>query len=130
MDEAKQILRSLLKYSNKTYYYKTLAKNFNYQNVKGYSSTKNICKWMALEIFCLEKKLSQVEDDFATRGAISASINCLCSKVPVYWLQKELIELLMITKNPSQPIEFLPFAEKGILMIPDKMILSPGKQWL
>lgn len=129
VNEAKQILRRLSKYSNKTSYYKTLAKNFNYQDVKGYSSTKNICKWMAVEMYCLENNLSQLKD-FATRGAISAAINCLYSKVPVYWLQKELIELLKITNNPTHPVEFLPFAEKGILMIPDKMILSPGKQWV
>ncbi|MDJ0725582.1 MAG: hypothetical protein QNJ38_10765 [Prochloraceae cyanobacterium] len=58
---------------------------------------------MALQIYCLENKLSQLKD-FATRGAISAAINCLCSKVPVYWLRKELIELLTITNNPLYPV--------------------------
>ncbi len=103
MNRTQQIIRTLSKSSNKTSYYKTLAKNFNYQNVRGYSSTNNISKWMALQIYCLENKLSQLKD-FATRGAISAAINCLCSKVPVYWLRKELIELLTITNNPLYPV--------------------------
>ncbi len=130
-----QVLKNIYK-KRKQYYlksdlYQQLLKKYNYQKVKNYCSLDQV---ILNNLFTTNGRQDILDitfntDDYAEDGTwqlgVCSALDIFHQQIPVYWLEKNWLKLMLDTDLPSVIDEIkIPFYE-ALLLLPNNLIVSP-----
>lgn len=135
----KQVYKAKKKEIQKLSLYKKLLNLYNYQKVKGYCPLEQVILAILMMTNGNQDSLdvsfntdNYVEDKTWQLG-VSSAFDIMQKDIPVYWLEKDWLKMMLSTDLPSVIGDFkIPFNE-ALLLLPDNLIISPDKfpcQWL
>uniref|UniRef100_UPI000D1F013D hypothetical protein n=1 Tax=Cyanothece sp. BG0011 TaxID=2082950 RepID=UPI000D1F013D len=130
-EDAKSIFKRIKKNITEGSLYKDIENKYNYQNVRDYGSIKNmIISCLAMtgnSDNILPSMFNQKSylDDIVWQENVLASLSIIQNQLPLYWLEKEWLKMILKTDLPSVIDEIkMPFKE-AILILPENLIISP-----
>ena len=125
------LVKKMKKTLQKSSLYKNLLDKYNYLKVKGYPSLEQIITTVITITFGQESpypsyyKPEEVVDDETTQYNLFMANDIYQKEIPLYWLDKDLLQLLLETDLPPIIGDLkIPFKE-ALILLPTNIFYSP-----